>query len=83
MAETDDDLGLGMNLDDDGGVYVVLTLGDKGIPLAPEYAAMIGMHLVTLAGLAEKVVEEVATFSPEERAAGLERIRARFVAAGN
>jgi hypothetical protein len=84
MGAGQDLLGVGVNLNDDGNVVVVLTFDEDHIAaLAPQQAALVGAAIINAAQHAGRIEIEISELPVEQREAGIRNIRERYSAGSN
>jgi hypothetical protein len=84
MGANQDLLGVGVNLNDDGTVVVVLTFDEDHIAaLAPNEAALVGAAVINAAGHAGRIEIEISELPIEQREIGIRTIRERYSAGSN
>jgi hypothetical protein len=84
MGAGQDLLGVGVNLNDDGTVVVVLTFDEDHIAtIAPHEAALIGAAIINAAGHAGRIEIEISELPVEQREVGIRNIRDRYSAGSN
>jgi hypothetical protein len=86
MTADQDLLGVGVHLDDDGVVVVVLTFGedsDQQVGFVPQEAALVGAAIINAAAQAANIEVEIADMADEQRAVGITNIRNRYSAGTN
>ena len=86
MAADQDLLGVGVHLDDDGTVVVVLTFGegsDQQVGFVPQEAALVGAAIINAAAQAANIEIEIDGLTDEQRTVGITNIRNRYSAGTN
>ena len=83
MGASQDLLGIGVNLQDDGSVVVVLTFEEEHIALSPSDAILVGAAILNAASHAGNIEVEISALPIEGREAGIRTIRDRYSAGTN
>ena len=83
MGASQDLLGIGVNLQDDGSVVVVVTFEKEQIALSAPDAILVGAAIINAASHAGCIEVEISELPAEEREAGIRKIRDRYSAGTN